>query len=50
MTTRPDRARVVQQALTNVPPDRVPAVEPDGVDLLDFDGARSAGMTPSGLA
>ena len=42
MPTRPDRARVVQQPLADVLPDRVRTVQPDGVGLLNLDGSAAA--------
>src|ERR1700761_4684832 len=38
----PLRAGIVEQALANLFPDRVWAVKPDGVGLLDFDGPAAA--------
>ncbi|WP_161494807.1 hypothetical protein [Bradyrhizobium canariense] len=39
MAPRPLRARVVQEPLADITPDRVGTVQPDGIDLLDFDGS-----------
>ena len=42
MAAGPLLAGVVEQALTDVLPDRVRTVEPDGVRLLDLDGPGAA--------
>src|SRR6202048_1384331 len=51
VTTSPDLAGIVQQALSDVLPDRRLSVEPDGVGLLDFDDPGASGSrTPSEYA
>src|SRR4051794_13889560 len=42
MTPRALRARVVQQALADIPPDGVRPIEPDGVRLLVLEGPAAA--------
>jgi len=43
VTTSPDLAGIVQQALSDVLPDRRLSVEANGVGLLDFDDPGAAG-------
>jgi DNA end-binding protein Ku len=42
MATRPLLAGVVEQALSDILPDRFRSIQPDSVDLLDLDGSPAA--------
>ena len=42
MAAGPLRAGVVQQALADVPPDRVQTIQPDSIGLLDLDDSPAA--------
>ena len=42
MTPGPPRARVVQQALADIPPERVSTVQSDRIDLLVLDHPSAA--------